>query len=76
MSEMPYCWPDTNSVRNDRFDTVKDGLFHVGQCYEKSVAETVRCLGCGGKKFYVGQGSYFTAIKCVTCRWEHCIHDG
>ena len=54
----------------------KDGLFHIGQCYDDNAADTVVCEKCKSDKFYVGEGSYFTVIKCINCKWELCIHDG
>lgn len=51
-------------------------LFTIGQGYEGTPAKTLQCSICGGVEFYVGQGDYFTAIMCVKCRWEGCIHDG
>jgi hypothetical protein len=50
--------------------------FHIGQSYEESKAQPLKCLKCGGKEFHVGQGSYYTAIRCVRCEWECCIHKG
>lgn len=38
--------------------------------------QTFICLKCGADRFIVGRESYHTAIKCVTCGWERCIHDG
>ena len=60
----------------DDVEEKADGLFSIGQCYEKEPAKTVYCTLCGGKEFYVGSGSCFTAIMCVSCNWEKCIHDG
>lgn len=54
-------------------DTIK---FHVGQSYTKNTAKTLACSICGGTEFNVGQDDFFTAIKCVKCQWEMCIHDG
>lgn len=54
----------------------KDSLFHIGQSYENEVAETLFCKNCGGNQFNVGQGGYYTAIRCVKCKWEKCIHQG
>ena len=54
-------------------ETIK---FHVGQSYTKETAKTLMCSICDGTEFNVGQGDYFTAIKCVNCQWEMCIHDG
>lgn len=62
--------------RGEYIKEVADGKFHIGQAYEDKVADTVVCAKCGGNSFHVGQGSYYTAIKCVTCEWELCIHDG
>lgn len=53
-----------------------DAPFHIGQSYESEPAKTLRCLQCGGIEFNVGQGSYFTGIRCVTCGWEACVHEG
>jgi hypothetical protein len=38
--------------------------------------KTVRCSQCGGQHFYVGQIPYETNVKCVSCGWEECVHDG
>lgn len=54
----------------------KDGLFHVGQFYDKEPAETIYCKHCGGNEFHVGCGNYFTAIKCKNCEYEISIHEG
>lgn len=53
-----------------------DETFHIGQCYELEAAKTLECSQCGGRDFNVGKGSYFTAIRCVKCKWEVCVHDG
>jgi len=54
----------------------EDALFHIGQSYEEKVVDTLYCKKCGGKDFNVGVGSYYTAIKCVSCQWEVCVHEG
>lgn len=54
----------------------EDETFSIGQIYEEEAATTLCCKKCGGRKFYVGQGRYFTAIMCPDCKWETCIHDG
>lgn len=54
-------------------ETIK---FHVGQSYTKDTAKAIACSICGGNEFNVGQGDFFTAIKCVKCQWEMCIHEG
>lgn len=48
-----------------------ESSFHIGE----SVKE-IECLECGGRHFNVGVGSYYTAIRCVNCEWEHAIHEG
>ena len=53
-----------------------DGFFHIGQDYEHRVAGTVYCTRCHGTVFNVGIGNYFTGIRCVTCGWELCVHEG
>jgi len=50
--------------------------FHIGQIYEKIPAKQIQCERCNGTNFHVGCGSYFTAIRCIICKWEYCIHDG
>lgn len=50
--------------------------FHIGQSYEEKTCETLYCKHCGSDKFKVGQADYFTALKCTTCEYEICIHDG
>jgi hypothetical protein len=50
--------------------------FHIGQCYEESKAQPLKCNKCGGNEFHVAQGDYYTAIRCVHCEWECCIHNG
>lgn len=52
-----------------------DGLFHIRD-YKDKIAKTYVCAKCGGNVFQVGTGSYFTAIRCVTCGWELCVHEG
>lgn len=54
----------------------KDETFIIGQCYEEVAATTIACKLCGSKKFNVGQGSYYTVIKCVNCDWQLCVHEG
>ena len=53
-----------------------DDTFEIGQVYEQEAATTLGCKKCGGTDFKVGQGSYYTAIKCVACGWQRCIHEG
>lgn len=69
----------------DEFDSVpkesfinekQDNLFHLSQSYEKKIVDTIYCKHCGGKDFNVGVGDYYTAIRCINCEWEMCIHKG
>jgi hypothetical protein len=50
--------------------------FEIGQSYDKEAATTLACAKCGSVEFNVGQGDYFTAIRCPICLWQLCIHDG
>lgn len=50
--------------------------FTIGQIYEDLPARRLRCVGCGGTTFEVGQGDYYTAIRCPVCGWEKCAHEG
>ena len=66
---------DDNFARNIvKFED--DNTFHIGQDYENEVAKTYVCTKCGGKSFNVGKGDYWTGIKCITCGWEVCCHEG
>lgn len=38
--------------------------------------EHIVCKVCNSTKWIVGQGSYFTAIKCPNCKYEVAIHKG
>lgn len=61
---------------NEPINLTEDGLFHIGQCYDSTVAETVQCIKCGSKEFNVGVGTHFTALRCPKCEWEWIVHDG
>ena len=74
MSEIVYCevWPKENDEL-----LAFDGAgkpFHIGQCYQKEKAQPLKCKKCGGNEFHIGQGHYYTAVRCVRCEWECCIH--
>jgi hypothetical protein len=49
--------------------------FHIGQRYDE-IAKALSCRSCGSNRFFVGKAAFFTAIKCVNCEWELCIHEG
>lgn len=50
--------------------------FHIGQSYEEKPAQAIKCILCGSNVFNVGHGEWYTAIRCVHCQWEFCIHEG
>lgn len=71
---------DTSYIE-PRFDDVlemkpDDETFSIGQCYDKEAATTLCCRKCKSTEFNVGAGSYYTAVKCTSCDWQLCIHDG
>ncbi len=68
-----YDEPDMDEVLEEIPD---DNTFVIGQGYEERPAKTIRCKNCKGTDFNVGQGSYYTAIRCTTCEWQVCIHEG
>lgn len=51
-----------------------DNTFHIGRSYDHRPVALIKCIICGATDFNVGQGSYFTAIKCKNCEYEICIH--
>lgn len=57
-------------------DLPNDETFIIGQCYEDKAATTLSCKKCGSTSFNVGQGACYTAIKCVNCSWQLCVHLG
>jgi len=56
---------------NTHFKAVENDDFHI-----ELVDSTLVCNICGAKKFIVGEGDYFVAIKCDKCGWERGIADG
>jgi len=55
--------------------TVEDNLFHINDRVNDKPVETLVCI-CGSKEFNVGQDTYFTAIRCIKCGLEMCVHEG
>lgn len=55
---------------------VRRSPFKTGQVYTSNKAAKYICSKCGEDKFQVGCDSYYTVIRCPTCKWEECIHDG
>jgi len=62
--------------QGDYLEEKKEIEFNIGQCYEEEPAKTLVCKHCGSDQFKVAQGSHFTAVKCIKCEYEVCIHDG
>ena len=60
----------------DLFEKCDEAQFHIGQSYADAPARTIRCVKCRGIVFNVCSDAYFTGIRCVTCGWEMCVHDG
>ena len=52
----------------------EETLFHIGD--GDMIAQTLVCKKCDGDQFNVGRASYYTAIRCVKCEWEICVHNG
>jgi hypothetical protein len=61
---------------DDVLEKTEDEEFTIGQSYEEKPAQKLQCKKCKSDKFIVGQGSYYTAIKCPVCLYEICIHEG
>jgi hypothetical protein len=70
-------WPDGLTPYEGLIREVEDdNTFHIGQFFDGHAAHTVECKRCSGRVFNVGVGGFFTAIRCVKCEWEYCIHNG
>lgn len=41
-----------------------------------SVDHQYKCSRCGGDTFEVFGGNYRTIVRCPTCLYEQCVHDG
>jgi hypothetical protein len=66
----------TSNINGLPYKTIQRKDFHIGSHCDKETAATIVCKKCGADKFMVGKGTYFTALKCLTCKWEDCIHEG
>lgn len=60
----------------DLYELTNEPAFHIGQSYERKPAAPIRCTQCKGTEFNVAKGVYFTGIRCITCGWETCVHEG
>jgi DNA-directed RNA polymerase subunit RPC12/RpoP len=68
--EVPYMFERKATHRTD-------DEFKIGQKPEDGQkALEVECRYCGGREFNVGRGKYYTAIRCVECGYEICVHEG
>jgi len=51
--------------------------FKLHASYEEpGSTKLVMCAKCGATKLEVGQGSYYTVVRCPNCHHESCIHMG
>lgn len=66
---------DEYGVRDEWLGEVADGGFHIGQTYDGKPATQMKC-SCGCVAFHIGRGDYYTAVRCMDCRKELCIHEG
>lgn len=58
-------------------ETDPEKPFRLHQTYDKpGSTRQIRCRWCGSTRFEVGQGSYYTVVRCPECGTEECIHDG
>lgn len=84
--DWPDYWPGKLKIPDDEDNWCIDAdyfckesdedVFHIGELCSNQAAELVKCKICGGSNFNVGRGNYYTAIRCLECQWEVCIHDG
>ena len=59
------------------FNCKPETEFKEYQVYEHpGDTKSVKCAKCGRIELEVGQGSYFTVVRCPNCKHEACIHDG
>lgn len=56
------------------YEYTDNPTFHIGP--SDVIAKALGCAVCGGNSFNIGEGEYATVIRCVTCGWEWCIHEG
>jgi hypothetical protein len=64
-----------HDYENTPYDEKPRGDFQYARNFDEE-PHTVICRECGSDQFIVGRRSYYTAIKCVKCKWERCIHSG
>jgi hypothetical protein len=69
-------FPEDDTARPVCYRTTEDRPFHIGPSYDKPPVQMIVCVKCGGSSFEVGKAAFYTAIRCVTCQWEVCTHEG
>ncbi len=71
-------WSDEKGfeVSGHEYDELDNDLFHIGQGYDRKACVQLICRRCKGDKFYIGNSSYYTAIKCLNCGFETMVHSG
>ncbi len=74
-----YCYDCHNC--KDNYDSCAFKLeYRQVQAFQYEIndeeIEHIVCKVCNGDKWIVGQGSYFTTIKCPKCKYEVAIHKG
>lgn len=62
--------------QDDYLEEKEEIEFNIGQHYKETPARTLVCKHCKNEEFKVAIDYCFTAIKCINCEYEICIHDG
>lgn len=65
---------ESDYAARKRLVVVSDETFHHTSC--DMPVDKLECGECGGDEFNVGTASWYTAIRCTTCGWELCVHEG
>lgn len=51
------------------------GFFETRDCSGNPLS-LLKCSQCDSVSFYVGKGSYWTAVRCIDCNHEMTVHTG
>lgn len=65
---------DESIFRDDVLSEFSASDFKVG--INENPAKQQSYKLCGGIDFHVAKDDYYTAIRCVKCRVEVCVHEG
>lgn len=69
-----------SEVRDQEFEPSlvrkSENDFHIGPKCDSTYASKLVCVLCGGSHFFVGSALWYTAISCIDCGWELCVHSG